>query len=313
MRTALIETVIQLARRNRAIWLLAGDLGFSVLEGFRDEFPGRFVNAGIAEQNMMGVAAGLALSGKIVFVYSIANFPTIRCLEQVRNDVCYHGCHVIIVAVGGGYAYGSAGYTHHGVEDLAILRTFPGMTVVAPGDPTETKLAVRAAVERPGPYYLRLGRSNEPVVHIGEPDFAIGEAITVREGNDIVLISTGGMLHECVSVARGLAEVGRSVGVVSMHTLKPIDKDAIVKIARGTPAIVTVEEHTTAGGLGSCVAEVLAGHPELGTRLLRYGIPDTLHFSAGTQAYIRRRAMGSLRSVVAKLMGVPDAPDTDQG
>jgi transketolase len=162
MRTAFIKALTDLAETDNRIWLVTGDLGFSVLEEFASRFPDRYLNVGVAEQNMTGVAAGLAMSGKIVFTYSIANFPTLRCLEQVRNDVCYHNANVKIVAVGGGLAYGAQGYTHHAIEDLAILRALPNIRVIAPGDPAETRAAVMAIVNTPGPCYLRLGKAGEP-------------------------------------------------------------------------------------------------------------------------------------------------------
>src|SRR5437667_4581521 len=165
MRSAFFDTLVRLAEDDERITLVVGDLGFGVIEPFARRFPDRFLNAGVAEQNMTGIGAGMALSGKVVFTYSIANFPTLRCLEQVRNDVCYHAADVKIVAVGGGFAYGSLGMTHHATEDLALMRALPGMVVVAPGDPIEVELATRAVVEHRGPCYLRLGRVGEPCVH----------------------------------------------------------------------------------------------------------------------------------------------------
>src|SRR3989442_15702127 len=177
MRGAFRAAICALAAADERVWLLTGDLGYTVLEGFRERFPDRFVNVGVAEQNMTGVAAGLALSGKIVFTYSIANFPILRCLEQVRNDVCYHKANVKIVAVGGGLAYGALGSTHHATEDIAILRALPEMVVVAPGDPQEAEAATRAIAEHPGPCYLRLGRAGEPHVHRQKLSFQLGRAI----------------------------------------------------------------------------------------------------------------------------------------
>src|SRR5262249_3580196 len=165
MRTAFIEALFELAKQDQRIVLITGDLGFSVIEPFMQTLPKQFVNAGVAEQNMTGVAAGMALSGKIVFTYSIGNFPTLRCLEHVRNDVCYHNANVKVVCVGGGFAYGSMGVTHHATEDLAVMRAMPGMVVVAPGDPVETRAATRAITAHPGPCYLRLGKAGEPNVH----------------------------------------------------------------------------------------------------------------------------------------------------
>ncbi len=164
MRPAFVAALCQLASEDERIWLLCGDLGYGALEPFRDTFPGRYINAGVAEQNMTGMAAGLALSGKVAFTYSIANFPTLRALEQIRNDVCYHDCNVKIVSVGAGFSYGAQGYTHHGVEDIAIMRALPEKVVVSPGDPVEARLATRAVAALPGPCYLRLGKSGEAAV-----------------------------------------------------------------------------------------------------------------------------------------------------
>ena len=257
MRLAFIETLCELAEQDKNIWLLTGDLGYTVLERFAERFPDRYINMGVAEQNMMGVAAGLALCGKVVFTYSIANFSTMRCLEQIRNDVCYHNLNVKIVAVGGGLAYGAAGYTHHAVEDFAVMRAMPNMTVVAPGDPVEVRLATRAIVDWPGPCYLRLGKGGESVVHQSLPNFQVGKATLVREGTDITVISTGAMLQTGVESADRLAEQGILARVLSMHTLYPLDKAAILQALRDTGKIITVEEHSL-GGLGSAVAEVLA-------------------------------------------------------
>lgn len=253
-----METLCELAEKDENIWLLTGDLGYSVLECFAKRFPERFVNVGVAEQNMTGIASGLAMCGKTVFTYSIANFPTFRCLEQIRNDVCYHNSKVKIVAVGGGLAYGSQGVTHHGTEDLAIMRALPNMTVIAPADPIEAKLATKAIAEWLGPCYLRLGKANEPIVHDYIPNFQIGKSIMLRDGNDVTLIGTGGMVFNCLRAAEQLEISGISTRVVSMHTLKPVDKDVIISAARETKVIITVEEHTAFGGLGSATAEVLS-------------------------------------------------------
>jgi len=300
MRTAFIQTLIKLARDDKRIWLLVGDLGFSVVEPFSEEFSDRYVNMGVAEQNLTGIAAGLALSGKIVFTYSIANFPTLRCLEQIRNDVCYHNANVKIVVVGGGLAYGALGMTHHATEDLAIMRALPNMTVVAPGDPSEATLATQAVVNKDGPCYLRLGKAGEPVVHEGTPEFQIGKAITVRDGNDITLISTGGMLYNTLQAAEELTEQNIRSRVLSMHTIKPIDAAAILAAGRETTAILTVEEHSINGGLGSAVAEVLSESDGLQTSFSRLGIPDSFSSHVGTQEYLRELYSLSIKGIVKK-------------
>lgn len=257
MRNTFVETLCEIAAEDPRVWLVCGDLGFSVLEVFAEKYPDRYLNAGVAEQNMTGLAAGLATCGKIVFTYSIANFPVMRCLEQIRNDVCYHNLNVRVVAVGGGLAYGTQGYTHHGVEDLAVTRVLPNMTVVAPADPIETRLATRALVNHSGPCYLRLGKANEPKVHTTVPDFQIGRAIEVRAGSDVTLITTGGILETTLHAAEKLYADGISARVLSMHTVQPLDVESVLRAARETKCILTVEEHGV-GGLSAAVAEELA-------------------------------------------------------
>ena len=287
MRTAFIQALIEQARVDKRIFLLVGDLGYSVVEPFRQEFPDRFINVGVAEQNMTGIATGLALSGKVVFTYSIANFPTLRCLEQIRNDVCYHEANVKIVAVGGGFSYGAQGMTHHATQDLAIMRALPNMIVIAPGDPVEAALATRAVAKWPGPCYMRLGKAQEPVVHKTSPDFQIGKAIVVREGSDVTLITTGGILFNTVQVAERLAQQGIQARVLSMPTIKPLDTEAVLAAARQTKAIVTVEEHSMIGGLGSAVAEVLAELGNSHVTFRRIGIKDEFCQQVGSQEYLR--------------------------
>ncbi|MBI3610078.1 MAG: transketolase [Nitrospirae bacterium] len=287
MRTVFFRTLLDSAERNERINLVVGDLGFGVVEPFAAKFPKRFLNVGVAEQNMTGIAAGMALSGKIVFTYSIANFPTLRCLEQVRNDVCYHNADVKIVAVGGGFAYGSLGMTHHATEDLAIMRVLPRMVVVAPGDPIEAEHATRAIIGHPGPCYLRLGRAGERVVHRPDVSFQIGKAIVTRNGSDITLISTGGILETTLRVADRLAADGIQTRVLSMHTIKPLDSEAVLAAARETRAIVTLEEHSVLGGLGGAVAEILAESGMSNVTFKRLGLPSAFASCVGSQEYLR--------------------------
>jgi len=305
MRTAFIKTLFDLAKQDERINLIVGDLGYSVVEPFQKEFPSRFINAGVAEQNMTGMAAGLALSGKIVFTYSIANFPILRCLEQIRNDICYHKANVKIVAVGGGFAYGALGMTHHATEDLAIMRSLPNMLVVAPGDPVEAKLATQALVEYDGPGYLRLGKAGEPKIHQDEIDFNLGKAVELKYGTDITLISTGGMLFNALKAAEKLEEQGISVRLLSMHTVKPLDTEAVLKAASETSAIFTIEEHSIIGGLGGAVAETLAESGNFQVYFKRLGIPSTFISQVGNQEYLRNlfslSAEGILNSVETAL------------
>jgi len=301
MRTAFIQELFAIAQKDPRIVLMVGDLGFGVVTPFIERLPRQFVNAGVAEQNMTGMAAGMALSGKIVFTYSIANFPVLRPLEQIRNDVCYHNANVRIVAVGGGMAYGSLGPSHHATEDIAVMRAMPNMLVVAPGDPIEARLATRALVEYEGPAYLRLGRAGEPIVHRSEPHFALGKAIMVREGNDATLISTGGLLPEVMEAAERLAEHNVQVRVLSMHTVKPLDEEAVLAAARETSALFTVEEHSVVGGLGGAVAELLLEAGLFPAKFKRIGIRGGFSSKVGTQNYLREQynlnALGIVNTV----------------
>ena len=257
MRKAFCDTLLEAARHDDRIFLIVGDVGRGLMDSFAQEFPDRFLNVGVAEQNMAGIAAGLALCGKTVFYYSLPNFATIRCLEQIRNDICYHNASVKIVSGGGGIGLGVWGMTHHGTEDIAVMRSLPNMTVVVPADPVEAALATRYIASTPGPVYLRLTKGRDPIVHHETPDFELGKAITVREGDDVALIATGGMVYNALLAADLLAKDGISARVLSMHTLKPLDTSSICAAAKGTSAIVTVEEHGAIGGLGSAVAEAL--------------------------------------------------------
>jgi transketolase len=304
MRTAFIETLCQLAEGDERIWLLTGDLGYSVLERFASRFPKRYVNVGVAEQNMTGIAAGLALCGKTVFTYSIANFPTVRCLEQIRNDVGYHGANVKIVAIGGGLAYGAQGYTHYAVEDLAAMRAMPNMVVVAPGDPVETRLATRAIAAHAGPCYLRLGKAGEPLVHRSEPAFQLGRALLVRPGTDATLVSTGGVLRQVVDAAEMLSEQGISVRVVSMPTVHPLDESALNEAARDTGLVCVVEEHHRVGGLSDAVARCLAGSPACRVRFLTLDTGELIaQHAVGSQTYLTGRFGLSAVSIRDKVAG----------
>ena len=289
MRTAFIKELFELAKQDDRVVLIVGDLGFGVVTPFMEQLPRQFLNAGVAEQNMTGMAAGMALSGKIALTYSIANFPTMRCLEQVRNDVCYHNANVKIVSVGGGFTYGAMGATHHALEDIAVMRAMPGLTVVAPGDPVEARAATRAVIAYRGPCYLRLGKAGEPVVHQAPIDFELGKAIRMREGKDATLISTGGILLNVVRAAERLAKEGIETRLLSMHTVKPLDTEAVLAAARETGAIFTIEEHSVLGGLGSAVAEVLAESEGIKVPFKRIGVPSGFSPHIGSQEYMQER------------------------
>ena len=302
MRTAFIRALEEAAANDSRVMLIVGDLGFGVVDQFAQKFPNQFVNAGVAEQNMTGMAAGMALSGAVVFTYSIANFPTLRCLEQIRNDVCYHKANVKVVAVGGGFVYGSLGMTHHATEDLAIMRALPNMTVIAPGDPVEAAEATRAVILWPGPCYLRLGRAGEPTVHQSEIEFTIGKSIRLSDGEDLTLISTGGLLQTAVAVAANLLEQGLTTRVISMHTVKLLDHEAVLSAARDTKAMATLEEHSTLGGLGGAVAEVLAEYSDRKSPFTRIGVESGFAPKAGSQEYLRSMFGLSTEAVTERML-----------
>lgn len=296
MRNAFIKSLMAAAERDERIWLLTGDLGYSVLEPFEKRFPDRYINVGICEQTMTGIAAGLAMAGKKVVTYSIANFPTLRCLEQIRNDVCYHGLDVKIVAVGGGMAYGSLGYTHHAVEDLAIMRSLPGIAVAAPGDPLEADSCARAALAHTGPAYIRLGKAGEAAVHSGELVMGIGDAFPVRSGSDMTLVSTGAVLPLVLEAADRLSGFGISAAVVSAPWISPIS-DSAVELASAHGPVVTVEEHV-GGGLFSALSEAFADR-DLSVRIRSVRLFAEPSHVGGSQSYLRAQSGVSVERVVS--------------
>ncbi len=302
MRTAFVRALTDLARQDPRITLITGDLGFGVLEDFSRAYPNQFLNAGVAEQNMTSLAAGMACAGRIVFTYSIGNFPTLRCVEQIRNDVCYHSANVKVVSVGGGFSYGALGMSHHATEDLAVMRAMPNMIVVAPGDPLETEAATRAVAAYPGPCYLRLGRAGERCAYDKPPTFELGRAILVREGGDLTLISTGAMLERSLRVAEQLAAQGVSTRVLSMHTIKPLDRDVVLKAAAETGHIATVEEHSEIGGLGSAVADVLAEAGLSKVRFRRVALSSAFASIVGSQDYLRDAFGLSKQSITDRML-----------
>lgn len=286
MRTRFFADLFEAAKADRNIVLITGDLGFGVIDAFVDALPEQFINAGVAEQNMTGLAAGIALSGGKVFTYSIANFPTLRPLEQIRNDIAYHGADVVIVAVGGGLAYGALGMSHHATEDLAIMRSIPGLAVAAPGDPVETSAIMSDLIRVGGPAYLRLGKAGEQTVHGGPLTIARGEVVHMRQGDDVCLVSTGAVLPIVVAAADLLEADGVSVSLLSVPWIAPFDYQAIAECARSHKLIVSVEEHTVVGGLGGAVAEVVA-ETSGAAGLLRIGLPHRFSSEVGDQGYLR--------------------------
>lgn len=301
MRNTFVKTLINIAETNKDIYLLTGDLGFGVLTPFMEKFPDRFINAGIAEQNMTGVAAGMAKEGKTVLTYSIGNFPTLRCLEQIRNDCAYHNANVKIVCVGGGFVYGAHGMTHHATEDIAIMRALPEVTVFAPGDLVEAEEITKAMLEQKGTCYLRLGKGGEKRIHDKIENFEIGKAIKLSEGTDVAIFSTGAILDEAVKVREELQKRGISVSQYSFPIIKPIDESTIIENANKCKLIVTIEEHNITGGLGGAVSEIMAENETIAT-LLRCGLNDEYTSIVGTQAYLREQYGLSADKILEKIL-----------
>ncbi len=286
MRNAFAEVITDLAKTDNRIVLLSGDIGNKLFDNFKEVDPGRFYNCGIAEANMMSMAAGLSLSGLRAIVYTITPFTTTRCFEQIRVDVCYHNAPVIIVGTGSGLSYADLGPTHHSLEDLAILRTLPGMRIIAPCDAGELKAALKQALEGDTPVYIRIGKKGEPEIHNDLTSFQIGKVITVREGKDLTIISAGTIMPEALAAADLLSESGISAEVVSMHTIKPMDTSYLQQAVGRFKLLVTVEEHGLIGGLGGAVAE-WRSLQNISVPHLSFGTPDEFMHEVGSQAYAR--------------------------
>ena len=292
MRTAFIKQLIEEAKVNDKIFLVVGDLGYSVIEEYATLFPERFLNVGIAEQNMTGIAAGLAMEGYTVFTYSIANFPTLRCMEQIRYDVCYHNLNVKIVAVGGGYAYASLGPSHHATEDLGMLRTIPGIIIAAPGDPVEAKLVTSLLANSYGPAYIRLGKAGEPMVNEYLSHIEIGKGIEIIRGVNKAVLTTGAMLKYAHDY---IIKNNLDWGLCSFPIIKPLSLDSLLEITQQYQELITLEEHQRSGGFGSAILEGINDLMEKGAlhdfpKIKRIAIEDEFISVAGSQEYIRERA-----------------------
>jgi len=288
MRKAFNEELLKIAQEDKRVYLILADIGYGEIESFAEAFQERFINCGVAEQNMTGVACGVAMEGNIGVTYSIANFPTLRCLEQIRNDVCYHNANVKIIVIGGGMAYGPLGISHHSTEDIAIMRALPNMVVLAPSDIPEARKATHAMMNYHGPVYFRCGYKGEMDIHEKDFDFVIGKGIQVQEGKDISILFTGTIGYNARLAAQELEKKGISVNLISMPTVKPIDKELIIACAKSTGAILTVEEHNLSGGFGSAVAEVLADSGVCNSlKFKRIGLPDIYVSKVGSHEWLR--------------------------
>ena len=299
MRKVFINTLIEVAEKDKRIFLLTGDLGFSVLEPFRENFPDRFFNMGVAEQNMIGVAAGLALSGKIVFCYSIVPFVTMRCFEQIRNDLCFQNLNVRLVGVGGGIEYGPAGFSHYAREDIAIMRSLTNMTVVVPANDAEVKSAIQESIKYPGPIYIRLGK--DVPLNLNFKKFRIGKATVLKRGKDIAIISGGSILSLAREIVESLEQHNLSCSLINMPTVKPIDVNLLIDLIRRQKAIFVIEDHNIIGGLGSAVAEVVA---EAKNKIIfkRFGLPDYYHKFIGRANFLLKRYGLSAEDITKKIL-----------
>lgn len=286
MRKTFINTLIDLARKDKDIVLITPDMGFSVLEPFFDEFPERAINCGIAEQNAVSIASGLALMGKKPYVYTIIPFLVERAFEQVKLDVAYMNTNVKLIGIGAGFTYGAAGATHHAIEDISLMRTLPNMTVCCPGDNNEAEQIIRKTVNNNKPMYIRIGRHNRGI--FDNNTIEIGKASIIEKGEDIAVISTSNMLPDAYDYCQKLKSEGRKPYLISMHTIKPLDKECLLSLINIGVEIHTLEEHSIIGGLGSAVAEVIAESGK-GIKFKRIGIPDEFSHYIGSQKYIKKQ------------------------
>lgn len=290
MRNAFAATITELADGDDRIVVLSGDIGNRLFDDFKACHPVRFYNCGVAEGNMTGMAAGMAMCGLRPFTYTITPFATTRVMEQIRIDVCYHNLPVTIVGTGSGLSYASLGPTHHSLEDVAFLRAIPNMTVVCPADAAEVRAALPAILDVDGPVYLRLGKKGEPKVHEETPALVIGRGITVRQGSDVCLLGLGNMVAPCLEAAALLEGRGISAMVVSMHTVKPLDEQLLRDVLGRFAVVAVVEEHSRIGGLGGAIAQWRQAQPgRARARMISLGTPDAFLPESGSQKYLRQR------------------------
>lgn len=300
MRNAFRDAVYELARRDDRVVLLSADIGNRMFDAFKADFPDRFYNVGIAEQNMIGLAAGLAMSGLRPYCYTIANFTTYRVIEQLRVDLCYHHQPVVVAGVGGGLSYATLGSTHHSCEDIGMLRSLPGMDILCPGDPPEVSASVALAAQRnDGPTYIRLGKKGEPPIHPSVPTLQTGTWLTLQNSDetpDVTLLSCGNVLPIAVAAAEQLAAAGLTTRLLSCIGVKPLDTAALDRAFAQSRLVVTLEEHSTHTGFGGAIAEWLVDQPPASPlqrggrptpRLLRLGTPDAFLHRTGSQDYAR--------------------------
>lgn len=289
MRKVFNKVLLDIARKDPRVFMILADIGYGEIEEFAETFPDRFINCGVAEQNMTGVACGVAMEGNIAITYSIANFPTLRCLEQIRNDVCYHNANVKIVIIGGGMAYGELGISHHSTEDIAIMRSLPNMVVLTPCDPIETAAVTKLMMDYPGPVYLRCGYKGEPDLVAQPFEAKLGGSSLIRNGKDVTVFFSGTVGINAVKAVEQLAAEGIDCRLISLYSIKPIDEEAILAAAKETKGIVVLEEHNICGGVGSAVAEVLMDKGAGNVPFKRLAMPDVNATKVGSQPWMREQ------------------------
>ncbi len=301
MRDAFVASLIELSQSDDRVALLTGDLGFGVVEKFAEKFPDRFWNCGVAEQSMMSIAAGLAKSGMRPFVYSIANFPTFRCLEQIRNDVCYHDLPVTIVSVGGGLGYGTLGYTHHGIEDVAALRSLPNISIYSPADPRETEEVLNVIHSEGKPAYLRLGKNGEPIIPIRTSNVKIGNTYEIQSGTDLTVLACGPIVENCFK-AIGDLDNNFSIQLLSVPKVQPLDVDYLVTIIK-SEKILVVEEHVQRGGMASSLLEGLSQTKNY-KEISHLFVKEENISKNGNQNYLRKLSLLNVEGIKIKIFDV---------
>jgi len=301
MRTAIIEEVYKIMKENKDSYFLTGDLGYNTLEKIEKDFGNRFINIGVAEQNMIGIASGLALTGKKVFCYSIIPFLTMRCFEQIRNDICYHDLDVTLLGSGSGLTYGILGSTHFALEDLAILRPLPNMTIFSPADEIDAQLGVRASKNFHHPLYIRIDLREKAKIHKQPYDFKFGKGVVIQKGKDLVFFVTGTLMEEVIKATKIIKEEkGLTSTIIDIHTIKPLDIDLILKEVEGKEMVFTVEEHGIIGGLGAAISEILS-ESKKPVRVIRIGTIDKFVKVIGTRSYLRKQLGLDTEGIVKKV------------
>lgn len=288
MRFTTIKTIYEKAVKNKNLYFITGDLGHMYVEEFKRDLPTRYFNGGIAEQNIMGIAAGLALSGMKVVVYSIVPFITMRCFEQIKVDVCYQNLDVTIIGIGGGLIYGQYGSTHSSIEDIAVMRALPNMKILCPANPLESEQLTKQALAIKGPTYIRIGRGKEPMPSTNY-NVEIGKGNIIRNGKDVTIFCTGTILDEVEKAAKILSNNKVDTEIINLHTVKPLDKKIIIDSIKTRKALFSVEEHNIIGGLGSAVAEIISENNEKKIIFKRFGVNDVYLPVIGRQDYLRAR------------------------